>query len=95
MGPGLLTEQKLFQLLEEVVKDVCNLLPGDTEKAKKAWVAKQLTSLLDAYENTIPVIGALLNVDAVDEIEEHAISMFVDWTWDQIEQQVVEKIESV
>lgn len=54
-------------------------LPGGTGAEKKAWAKAQLGQALEAYDDRIPVIGAFMDLPAVDAIERSGIDMAVEY----------------
>jgi hypothetical protein len=81
MSAKELTPKLLEQETENIVKRAVVLFPGETTKKKKAWCATQLYSMLEAFDNYIPVVGALLDNPFADNLEKQAVSMLVDWAW--------------
>lgn len=81
----ILTKEKLFQLLKQVVTQADHIVPGESEDAKKKWVAKRLLELVEVFDNHIPVIGIVMDIPVVDEIEGNIVDQFVGWAWDRIE----------
>ena len=83
-----LTQTKLFDLLNQVLEQVPNIVPGDTDDSKKKWISKGLRELVEVFDNHIPVIGEVMDMPMMDEVEEQIVDIFVNWAWDGIKQKI-------
>ena len=83
-----LTQTKLFDLLNQVLEQVPNIVPGDTDDSKKKWISKGLRELVEVFDNHIPIIGEVMDMPMMDEVEEQIVDIFVNWAWDGIKQKI-------
>lgn len=88
---GLLSHPLTYDEIMDSAKDViqkCHvLLPGKSNVEKKNWCVKKLTEVLEVFDNYVPIIGALLDIAIVDDLEKQAVSLLVDWVWEKFVEQ--------
>ena len=79
-----LTFDKLEEMTKEIIVTCHDIVPGHTEEEKKRWCIFRLKTVLEFFDNYIPIIGAFLDTPIVDDIEGQAVSLLVDWVWDKV-----------
>ena len=72
---GLRTMAKAVVLLAE------KRLPGATGAEKLAWCVDKVTMVMESFDGKLPVIGAFMDLPAVDGFERWAIKQVVEWAW--------------
>lgn len=76
-----LTVSTLEDLVKRLVTAAEIQIPGASGAEKKAWCVKQALTLLEAFDDRIPVLGKFLDMPLADWLEEWAIGMTVEWAW--------------
>ena len=76
-----LLEEDLVKLYKNKVIDVEIIIPGASDDTKKEWISNELSKLLEYFENRLPAIGAVMGLPAIEELEENAVRLFVNWAW--------------
>lgn len=77
-----LSHEEIVESAKDIIQKSKILLPGKTEKDKKNWCIKKLTEAFEVFDNYIPIIGAFLDIPFVDDLEKQAVSLLVDWAWE-------------
>lgn len=77
-----LTHEHIHEMTRCVIESTFNAVVGKTEQEQKNWCVQELTTMLEVYDNYIPVVGAFLDNPLSDAMEKELISLLVDWGWD-------------
>jgi hypothetical protein len=78
-----LTHECIHQMTKSVIENTFDAIAGKTEQEQKEWCVKELTTMLEVYDNYIPVVGAFLDNPLSDAIEKELVSILVDWGWEK------------
>lgn len=72
-------------LLEDLAKRLVTYaeanMPGASGAEKKAYCVKQALTVLEAFDNKVPVLGQWADLPLMDWMEEWAVSMLIEWAW--------------
>ena len=71
----------LESLAVMVVTSIEASLAGKTDDEKKATAVKQCLTVLEAFDNKLPVIGQWMDFPVVDYVEAWAVGVLIDWAW--------------
>jgi hypothetical protein len=79
-------ESKLsIPMLEDLAKKLVTYadehIPGATGADKKAYCIKQADTILEAFDDKIPVLGQWLDFPLADWLELWAVTQLVEWAW--------------
>jgi hypothetical protein len=78
-----LTHEHIHEMTRCVIESNVYAIVGKTEQEQKNWCVQELTTMLEVYDNYIPVVGAFLDNPVSDAIEMELISLLVDWGWEK------------
>ena len=84
-----LTAFALKHAVEELVRVANDRMPGSDVQQKQDWCTKELLGALEGYDNKIPVIGALLDIPILDDMESWAVTHMVSAAFAKLKSQVV------
>lgn len=85
MAAGDMDINKVWDMLEKLVKQAATLMPGSTGKEKKAWCIEKATALVEMGDNFLPIIGAWADLPCVDEFESYLIGLAVERAWTKLQ----------
>jgi hypothetical protein len=88
-----LTYEEIVESAKDIIQKSKALLPGKTENDKKNWCIKKLTQVFEVFDNYVPIIGTFLDIPFVDDLEKQAVSLLVDWAWDNFVEEDEKEIE--
>jgi hypothetical protein len=78
-------EKLTANLLEKHVTDILEkvkiMIPTGSDEQKKIWVRDQLVHILECFDNQLPVIGAFMDLPAVDALQVNAVEKLVEFVW--------------
>lgn len=77
MTPEKLEEYTKVTILESLQ----TYIPGGDTVSRKRWCIKQLTQILETFDNHIPVIGGYMDNPIVDDLQATAIENLVERLW--------------
>jgi hypothetical protein len=78
-----LSQDQIKETLQDVLDTCEKILPGKTDREKKAWCVRRVREALEMFDNYIPLIGMFLDNPVVDDLEAQAVNLLVDWAWDK------------
>ena len=76
-----LTPQLLEDLAKRLVLYAEEHMPGATGTEKKAYCVEQASTVLEAFDNKIPVLGQWADLPLVDWMEKWAVQQLIEWAW--------------
>ena len=76
-----LTDEGLKHIVFSLLKLAEEKVPGDDQAAKESFVVKELTALLEHFDNSVPTLGAVLNLPISEAIESAAVKHLVSWAF--------------
>ena len=88
-----LTAFALKHAIEELVRVANDRLPGSDEQQKQNWCSQEILSGLEKYDNKIPVIGALLDIPILENMERWAVEHMVSAAFAKVTAQVARSQE--
>ena len=88
-----LTAFALKHAVEELVRVANDRLPGSNEQQKQDWCTKEVLGALEKYDNKIPVIGAMLDIPILDDMESWAVNHMVSAAFAKVKSQAVRSQE--
>ena len=62
--------------LVDMAEQVC---PGASVGDKESWATRQLTAILERFDNSVPIVGALLDTPIADRLEADLVGRVVKW----------------
>ncbi|AWN22228.1 hypothetical protein DKM44_02405 [Deinococcus irradiatisoli] len=71
----------LEDLGKRLVKAAEEKFPGQTGAEKKAWCVQQAITVLEAFDDRIPVLGKYLDLELADWLEAWAVGMLIEYAW--------------
>ena len=97
LGPEILAKLVTDNLTAFAVKEAVDTLvrlandklPGANDDEKQKWVTKELLAGLEKYDNRVPVIGKLLDIPILDEMEGWAVNYAVAGAFAKVKAQTV------
>lgn len=58
---------------------------GTSEAKQKAWCIKRLRETVESFDTLIPIIGPIMDIPIVDDMEQNILEHFVDWAWETVQ----------
>ncbi|AWN23991.1 hypothetical protein DKM44_12755 [Deinococcus irradiatisoli] len=71
----------LEDLGKRLVKAAEEKMVGATSADKKAWCVQQAVTVLEAFDDRIPVLGKYLDLELADWLEAWAVGMLIEYAW--------------
>lgn len=60
------------------IKNKCE----EDERVSKEWYKKNIYNILEVLDDNIPVVGRLMDLPIIDEIEQKIVDKIIDVVWD-------------
>lgn len=76
---------QIWEALKDLVKQAETLMPGATGKEKKAWVVEQAVTLVERYDQMLPLIGKWADLPPVDAAQRYLIGLAVERAWTELQ----------
>lgn len=52
------------------------------DEQRKQWYKNQLDAIVEVIDDMIPVVGKVMDLPVVDEIEQKIVDVVIDYVWD-------------
>ena len=76
-----LSEEGLKHIVFSLLKLAEDKVPGKDQAAKEDFVTAELEALLKQFDNSVPTLGAVLNLPISEQLEGAAIRHLVQWAF--------------
>jgi hypothetical protein len=80
----MLSEDGLQAILKELVLTAEKRLPGASGTEKADWCAQRAVTVLEQFDNSVPVLGAFADLPVIDSLEEAAVKQAVHRAWEML-----------